>query len=138
MDFPSSIRKTKPRARVWEILTSSDTPLSAREIAERDGEIWLSSVYRALEIFEKEHVVEKTTLPDSSECVYMVSHGGHHHYAICMQCKKRTELPSCPLHEHEELVSKDSDFMVVGHTIEVYGYCRDCRKSIGKKNSDKK
>ena len=134
MEYPSSIRKTKPRVQVFSILNQSETPLTAREIAEKGGgELWLSSVYRALEVFEQAHVVEKTILPDSPESVYSISHGGHHHYAICMQCKKRTELPECPLHEHEELVAKDSDFMVVGHTIEVYGYCRECRKKIERK-----
>ena len=157
MDFPSTIRKTKPRETVWEILQKADGPLTAREIAQRAAasdlgtgssrknrlggaeqsdsqgtprSIWLSSVYRALEAFEKEHLITKTLLSDSAESIYALAVPGHHHYAICMGCKNRTELAHCPFAEEEALHTKDPDFMVVGHTIEVYGYCKECRKKM--------
>ena len=102
MSFPDSLRKTKSRLKVWEILSSSTTPLTARQIAQKaDGgneekAVWLSSVYRALEAFEKAQAVNRTLLKDSPEALYSLSETGHHHYAICMNCKSRTELEGCP------------------------------------------
>ena len=144
MDYPQGLRKTKSRQVVWEILNHAGKPLSARQIAEqatkktgasrqKDGEdapIWLSSVYRALDAFEKEHVISKTVLSGSNEAIYTIAGSGHHHYAICMNCKSRTELKHCPFAEAEALDTKDSDFMVVGHTVEVFGYCKDCQKKM--------
>ena len=138
MSFPDSLRKTKSRLKVWEILSSSTTPLTARQIAQKaDGgneekAVWLSSVYRALEAFEKAQAVNRTLLKDSPEALYSLSETGHHHYAICMNCKSRTELEGCPFGEHEHLHTADEDFMVVGHVVEVFGYCKDCRKKMQK------
>ena len=138
MSFPDSLHKTKSRLKVWEILSSSTTPLTARQIAQKaDGgneekAVWLSSVYRALEAFEKAQAVNRTLLKDSPEALYSLSETGHHHYAICMNCKSRTELEGCPFGEHEHLHTVDEDFMVVGHVVEVFGYCKDCRKKMQK------
>ena len=138
MSFPDSLRKTKSRLKVWEILSSSTTPLTARQIAQKaDGgneekAVWLSSVYRALEAFEKAQAVNRTLLKDSPEALYSLSETGHHHYAICMNCKSRTELEGCPFGEHEHLHTVDEDFMVVGHVVEVFGYCKDGRKKMQK------
>ena len=152
MEFPSSIRKTKSRIRVFEILEKSRTPLTARQIAQKadqggqktgsgisegkdkDGAVWLSSIYRALDAFEKAHVVTRTILSDSSEALYSLSGNGHHHYAICIQCKKKTELSGCPFADESALHSVDQDFMVVGHMVEVYGYCKSCRKKLPKED----
>lgn len=148
MNFPDSLRKTKSRLQVFSILSASTTPLTARQIAEKAGKeeaedahakdpsaedsrgVWLSSVYRALDAFEKAHVVSKTILKDSSEALYSLSETGHHHYAICMNCKSRTELEGCPFSEESHLHTVDNDFMVVGHVVEVFGYCKDCRKKM--------
>lgn len=140
MSFPESLRKTKSRLKVWEILEGSSTPLTARQIAQQaadardsDGNnrsVWLSSVYRALEAFEEARVVNRTILKDSSEALYSLSESGHHHYAICMNCKSRTELEGCPFEEEEHLHTVDNDFMVVGHTVEVFGYCKECQKKL--------
>ena len=141
MSFPDSLRKTKSRLKVWEILEKSATPLTARQIAQQasasgsGGEsgkgVWLSSVYRALEAFEEAHVVSRTVLKDSPEALYSLSESGHHHYAICLGCKSRTELEGCPFEKEEEhLHTTDQDFMVVGHTVEVFGYCKDGRKKL--------
>lgn len=141
MAFPDSLRKTKSRLKVWEILEKSSKPLTARQIAQQasasgscgeDGKsVWLSSVYRALEAFEEAHVVNRMILKDSPEALYSLTETGHHHYAICLGCKSRTELEGCPFEEEEEhLHTKNDDFMVVGHTVEVFGYCKDCRKKM--------
>ena len=88
-------------------------------------------MYRALEAFEEAHVVSRTVLKDSPEALYSLSESGHHHYAICLSCKSRTELEGCPFEKEEEhLHTTDQDFMVVGHTVEVFGYCKDCRKKL--------
>lgn len=145
MDFPSSIRKTQSRMRVWEILNQADTPLTAKQIAVQAaqstsgkseegavtaGALWLSSIYRALDAFTGAHVVTRTVLSDSQEALYSLAGTGHHHYAICIQCKQKTELAGCPFAEEKHFHAVDEDFMIVGHMIEVYGYCKKCREQL--------
>ena len=156
MDYPENLRKTKSRMLVWEVLSEAKTPLTARAIAQtaseknngsaakgasqkkntaeegKNGGVWLSSVYRALDAFEKEHAVSKTILKDSQEALYAIAAPGHHHYAICMNCKSRTELTGCPFGEESHLHTVDDDFEVVGHVVEVFGYCKNCREKMKK------
>lgn len=153
MEFPSTIRKTQSRMRVWEILNQTNTPLTAKQIAAKaaqetndkqeagalaDGGLWLSSIYRALDAFVSAHAVTRTLLADSQEALYSLAGTGHHHYAICIQCKQKTELEGCPFAEESSLHAVDGDFMVVGHMVEVYGYCKKCRESLPKEMLEQK
>ncbi|MBR5974926.1 MAG: transcriptional repressor [Clostridiales bacterium] len=131
MEFPENLRKTKSRIQVWEVLSEAKIPLTARKISEDSG-VWLSSVYRALDAFEKSHAVSKTVLKDSQEALYAIASPGHHHYAICMNCKSRTELEGCPFGDESALHTVDHDFVVVGHVVEVFGYCKKCRGKMQK------
>ncbi|NCB52937.1 MAG: transcriptional repressor, partial [Clostridia bacterium] len=72
--WPAGVKKTKQRACVLSVLEDSDTPLSAMEICKltqsEDFSVWLSTVYRILELFVKENVAVKTTLSDGEMALY--------------------------------------------------------------------
>ena len=127
--WPAGIRKTKQRACVLSVLEHADSPMSAMEICEQtkqeDCPVWLSSVYRILDLFEKENVVLKTTRTDGDKALYELSSNKHRHYAVCLGCHKIVELDNCPLENFVPQLA-DSGFQVLGHKLELYGYCRDC------------
>ena len=50
--WPEGIKKTKQREAIWSVLTTTDKPITAMEIAERLGDgstTWMSTIYRTLE-----------------------------------------------------------------------------------------
>ena len=54
--WPEGIKKTKQREAIWSVLTSTDKPITAIEIAERLGNgstTWMSTIYRTLELLNK-------------------------------------------------------------------------------------
>lgn len=127
--WPAGIKRTKQREGVLSILGNSRKPLSATEICSNmekgDHAAWLSTVYRILELFVKKGVVIKTNMMNSEMAVYELNRFKHIHYAICMNCHKIVTMDNCPM---EKFIPKleDEDFHVIGHNLEIFGFCRDC------------
>lgn len=130
-NWPQGLKKTRQRQCVLSVLEGAKAPLSAMEICKQseneDCSLWLSTVYRILELFEREHVVVKTVIGDSDKALYEFNRHEHKHYAVCLNCHKIVEVDCCPL-EDEELAPHlaENDFRVLGHRLEMYGYCKDC------------
>ena len=104
------------------------------EILKKEGNVGyaISTIYRILATFEEMHFVEKSNFIGDGTVVYEWNKGSHTHYAICLQCHKKVALQVCPfedLHLHGEA----KDFVVTGHKLELYGYCKECEKKKIKK-----
>ncbi len=131
--WPAGIKKTRQRKCVFDVLEQAETPLSAPEIYNRvrnaDASVWLSTVYRILDHFVSEGLAAKTSVMDSSMALYELNRNRHKHYAVCVNCHKVVELTNCPMEKFEPEIA-ESDFRVLGHRVEMYGYCKDCDKKM--------
>lgn len=111
------------------VLNEATAPMCASDIyakADREGgRISLSTVYRILELFVSEGIALKSMLMGSEMAVYSINRFEHKHYAVCTSCHKIVPMANCPM---EKFIPKlqDNNFLVLGHKIEMYGYCRDC------------
>jgi len=124
-------RNTKSRAAVVEILENAEIPLSAEDIYLRMKESGrsasLSTVYRILELMENNHLVERTAV-DNSKAMFTLVKSGHKHHLICTSCHKMVAIGGCPLKGLENDISRETQFDITGHRLEVYGICPECRK----------
>jgi Fur family ferric uptake transcriptional regulator len=131
----ATIKKTGPRKIIFEIIFKSKVPLSAKDIfncAKNKSDIWLSSVYRTLNIFLREGIISKSVLP-SGECVFEMRSGEHSHFAVCTRCKRKTKINVCPL---SNLSPQQLDgFRPQEHKIEIYGLCKECSLFYPQKES---
>lgn len=130
--YPTGIKWTKQRKDVYHILLDATEPLSAQEIynkfleKNKQAGCAVSTIYRILLAFEEKDMVTKSTLMGADTALYAWNRGEHQHYAICMNCHKRIPLKNCPFeHLHEPV--EGEDFLVTGHRVELYGYCKECR-----------
>jgi Fe2+ or Zn2+ uptake regulation protein len=137
--WPAGIKRTKQRESVLSVLENASAPLSAMDIYERiekgDGAVWLSTVYRILELFVDRGVVIKTTVMDNDMAFYELNRNKHMHYAVCVDCHKIVAINNCPMAEFQPKLA-DNDFRVLGHKVEMYGYCKDCDKNKTHKDHD--
>ncbi len=133
LQYPQGLKWTKQRKAVYRILWEATEPLSAARIytlagLETDGgEYALSTIYRILSAFEESGYVEKSTWLGDGTVVYSLNRGKHTHYAVCLECHRRIPLQNCPF-AHIRLEKDTGDFTVISHKLELYGYCRECRK----------
>ena len=128
--FPAGIKRTRQRESVLSILKNSHEPLSAADICsemEKKGDTaWMSTVYRVLELFVKHNIVIKTNVTNHEMAMYELNRFQHKHYAVCVNCHKIISMNNCPMDKFIPELG-DKDFIVTGHNLEVYGYCKDCK-----------
>lgn len=142
-NLPKGIKWTKQRKDVYQILFDANEPMTALEIyqqtfdRQQSAGYALSTIYRILSAFEEKGLVMKSSYMDDNIVVYELDRGGHTHYAVCLNCHKRIPLQSCPFtHIHvpghtdtaaADVSAEERDFLVTGHKLELYGYCKECR-----------
>lgn len=125
------VKRTKHRKAILEILEQSETPLTAEEIfltlKENHSSIWLSTIYRTLEMLTEKGVVRKSTLMGEDKARYELKKDEHNHRFVCVTCHKMIPLQDCPLKDFENKLKDKMDFDVTGHNLEIYGHCHECR-----------
>lgn len=126
--WPVSLKKTKNRLAVYDILSNAHRPLMIAEIEEllkaKSVDMWLSTLYRVLQSLQEAKLVSKTTLLNSTTLYELTLHG-HSHYAICTNCHRVIELDHCAMDLYQQQLLKNK-FVVHGHKIEIYGLCHQC------------
>lgn len=133
-EWPAGLKRTQSRESVLAVLEGAQKPLSAMEICvqiEKSGKsAWLSTVYRTLELFEKKGLVVKIALLGGETALYELNRFEHKHYAVCLACHKIIPMDNCPMERFLPSI-KDAGFRVMGHNLEIYGYCNDCDTRSG-------
>ncbi|MCR4901893.1 MAG: transcriptional repressor [Butyrivibrio sp.] len=133
-NWPKGIKKTRQRLEIFKVLSSSSVPLSASDIFRQltignPNETYaFSTVYRSLQTFEDCGIVAKTIFSTEDNALYELKSGKHRHFAICLKCHKKFALNGCPIIDTRHMLGSDmSDFVITGHQLEIYGYCKDCK-----------
>ncbi len=140
IEYPSGLKWTKQRKSVYKVLWEAAEPLSAiqiynRVVQQKDGEEYaVSTIYRIMAAFEEKGLTEKITWAGDGAVAYALNRGEHTHYAVCLECRKRIPLQSCPF-AHMHPGKEAGDFTVTGHKLELYGYCKDCKGALNQHKS---
>ena len=124
------MKNTQRRAAILAEVSASQGPVSAEEIFERLQErfptLALSTVYRNLERFAADGLVEKETSPDG--VFRYAGKDDHGHYLVCTQCHSRVRLHECPLSAMEEKLEEETGFSIDRHQLTLYGKCPTCKE----------
>jgi len=87
-----------------------------------------ASVYRTLNLLVESGLVEKVTRTEKGN-VYEHTFGHtHHDHMICDLCGSITEFYSEKLENLQKEICIANDFIGRSHTLEIRGYCPECKK----------
>lgn len=129
-----NIKVTKARVVILDILFNSSDSLNADEIfiecKKRGNNINLSTVYRTIDIFLENNIVDKFLLEDGIS-VYKIHKSSHNHRIECDICHKEIVL-ECPIKKIEEMIRKETGFRVTNHSLKMSGICKQCEKESQK------
>ncbi|MFI3115295.1 MAG: Fur family transcriptional regulator [Clostridia bacterium] len=127
--WPNSIKKTKARTKVFDLLEQSEHPRSALEIYEyliKDGEkVNQSTIYRILETFVTHAMIKKINYSNEVVSYYSKLDNEDVDTIVCLSCKKRDFLEPTIFNE-DEIKHQTEGFTIKSHKMELYGYCNKC------------
>jgi Fur family ferric uptake transcriptional regulator len=123
-------RQTKSKLAIREILSTSEKPMAAMELVEALDKRGLSvnktTVYRELEKLLLKGEISEVDFGEGQKR-YEITHGDHHHHAVCTNCEAVVELEIEPqLEQIQSSVAKQSGFRIQKHLVEFFGLCRGC------------
>lgn len=128
------IKITKARIEILKIVLEQKECLTAEKIfglcREENININLSTVYRTLDSFHENDIVDKCLL-ESGVASYKIHKNTHKHLLECDICHKEVEMP-CPIGQIEELIKSQTGFTLTEHNIEIKGICKECKKTSQK------
>lgn len=132
----SHLKQTGHRLEILSALEKADSPLSAetlRAILLKKGHLVpLSTVYRTLEALVESRLVTKLPFESQSRSLYEFNRGDHHHFLVCLGCDKIVKVEGCPIPEEAETALREENgFHIVGHRLEFFGYCPECKEKFG-------
>lgn len=135
------LKKTRGRENVMKALEAVECPVTAEKIflglKKQGKEISLSTVYRILGTLVKKEIAQRTGSDENGRAMFELNRHIHRHYLVCLGCHKMIPVEHCPLGELEKRLERETGFSVTGHSLEIYGYCADCRKRMSDKKKEK-
>lgn len=126
----NNLKNTKNREHILQAIKKSKLPINAEEIykilLDKKLNVNLSTIYRTLSTLANKGVLIKQIRNDGKSYFQENKHD-HKHLFICTSCGKTIILNNCPLEEMINIISKNNDFTVISHNIELYGHCKHCK-----------
>lgn len=123
-------RVTGPRRAVVGAVLGRIRPFTAEqvvaELKRSAPEVGRATVYRTLEILAAIDVLTRLLQPDGHPA-YVVGIPGHRHHLVCSDCGAAVAFTRCPVDDLVRDLTRDTDFAIHGHLLEVFGVCPDCR-----------
>jgi len=133
------IRLTPQRKDIIRILIENNHKhLSASDIydslKEENKIMGLATVYRTLDLLTKMGMVMKRDFDSELSHYELVIDQVNHHHLICKNCGKVIEIPDILPKDIKNKLLEEKGFKCMTCSIKFYGYCKECREKMAKKN----
>lgn len=125
-------QRTRSQDRILNLLKSLNRSISPQdlymELRNRDQNMGLATVYRALEALKLEGMVQVRTLSNGESLYGLIQEDRHH--LTCLQCGDSVAIDECPVHELEKQLNQSHRFKIYYHMLEFFGMCDRCQVKI--------
>ena len=123
-------RSTAPRRTMAAAIGEQSRHFTAEGLRQQlPPSLGRATVYRTLKILVEADVLCRVLLEDG-DLHYQLSHRGHHHHLLCVQCGASQDLSGCDIEDMLASTSARHGFELSGHWLEVYGRCRSCIENV--------
>ena len=128
-------KMTPQRKVVLEVfLDNENAHLSAEDVRgmlrDRDSDIGLATVYRALELMCDLGILQKMDFGDGCsryELNLTEPNAHQHHHLICRGCGKVFEFSDDLMDELEDTIAEKCKFKILDHQVKFFGYFEECQ-----------
>ena len=125
----AGLKVTVPRVKILNLLEKlGDRHVSAEDVyrmlLEAGEEIGLATIYRVLTQFENAGLVERHNF-EGGFSVFELDRGEHHDHIVCTVCGNVREFVDETIEKRQKLVARKRGFEIGGHSLVIYGRCKD-------------
>jgi Fe2+ or Zn2+ uptake regulation protein len=128
------LRNTRPRRLIAEQLATLAAEQGGfatddlwHELQREDPQIGRATVFRAVEVLTQQGILDRVAFADGTHRYRVCAAGAHHHHMICTRCHRVIEVEACLAAETLAATARHADFVLEGHSVELYGRCAECR-----------
>ncbi len=121
-------RITGSRRRVLEALADAPAHFTVEDVLRRASGVGRATVFRTMKLLQDLNVVCRVLMEDGS-LHYRLSARGHHHHLVCRDCGSVEDFSTCDVSSLVDELSRNTDYQIEDHWLEVYGRCSACRVS---------
>lgn len=99
-----------------------------RHLSETDPGIGQTTVYRTLKLLCAAGLASEIQFSDNITRYEVANPDAHHDHMICLACGKIVEIADPRIEALQREIASDNDFILTGHSHNLYGICGKCRK----------
>ena len=129
-----SQRNTRPRKLIAERLielAGNGTDFTVedlwQELRQAEPRIGRATVYRAVEKLVNRGLLTRIEFADGTHHYRVCDGNEHHHHLTCTQCHCVVDVDICLPADQFAAVGKQADFVIEGHSLTLFGRCKNCR-----------
>ena len=127
-----SLKMTRERRLILREIFSSDDHFEAEDLLlrfrARKEKVSRATIYRTFDLLNKAELIKKSDFGEN-HYHYERSYGQEHHdHMICRRCGNVIEFSSPDIEALQEKIAKDYGFEMTSHTLQIFGYCVNCRQ----------
>ena len=119
-------RITDSRRRVLEALVAAPAHFTVDDVLRLAPDVGRATVFRTMKLLQDLNVVCRVLMENGS-LHYRLSTRGHHHHLVCRQCGRVEDFSTCDVASVVEQLTRNTEYEIEGHWLEVYGRCSLCR-----------
>ena len=125
-------RSSAPREEVIGAIAELGCSITAREIAdllrERGSGVGLASIYRALDLLDRNGLVQRFDVGEGVARYEPALPGGdHHHHLVCDSCGTVEPFEDDTLERAIHGLAGKTEFTIAAHDVTLHGECPACR-----------
>lgn len=116
---------TPERLKLFEFMEGEHL-FGAIDVEQAFPDVGRASIYRTLKLFSEIWVLRRISLWDKWESYETIDEGHHHEHMKCNSCGEVTSFDSEFICKLLSKVSKNYNFQMKEHSINILGTCKNC------------
>ncbi len=128
-----NLKMTPQRVEVFKEVCDSDEHQEAEEIylslRQRDVHISRATVYRTMDILYQHDLVQRMDIGDGKWRYEHWLDCHQHDHLICIRCGTIVEFVNHQIEEIQQDVADKFNYELVRHVHQLFGLCKQCRKT---------
>ena len=126
------LKRTSQREKILEVFLGAKRHVTVEDLHNlvkyQDPSIGLTTVYRTMKLLCECNLARANYFQEGKVRYEPHYKTAHHDHMICLSCGEAIEFVNDQIERLQEKMANKYGFEMINHRMEIFGYCRDCKK----------